>query len=49
MRDEAGALADLALNNGKVTYKPQIYYGKDISATGPAQQANRGVMRGETC
>ena len=49
VRDEAGALADLALKNGKVTYKPQIYYGKDISATGPAQQANRGLKRGETC
>ena len=49
MRDEAGALADLALNNGKVTYKPQIYYGKDISATGPEQQANREVRIEETC
>ena len=49
MRAEAGALAALALNNGKVTYKPEIYYGKDISETGPAQQANGGVRIGETC
>ena len=46
MRNEVGALAALALKNRKVTYEPQIYYGKDISATGPAQQDNRGVSRG---
>ena len=49
VRDEAGALADLELNNGRVTYEPQIYHGKDISATVPAQQANRGLKRGENC
>ena len=34
-RDEAGGLAALALNQSKVTYKPQIYYGRELSAVVP--------------
>ena len=32
-RDEAGALAEMALTTSRVTYEPYIYHGRDVSAT----------------
>ena len=36
VRDEAGALAALALTNTKVTYEPKIFYGKETLACQPS-------------
>jgi len=43
VRDEAGALAAMALTSAKVSYEPKIYYGRDVpagQATDTATQPN---------
>ena len=41
-RDEAGGLAAMALTLSKVSYEPQIFYGRDVAASQPNNTQNNG-------
>ena len=41
-RDEAGGLAAMALTLSKVSYEPQIFYGRDVAAGQPNNTQNNG-------
>ena len=41
-RDEAGGLAAMALTLSNVSYKPQIFYGRDVTAGKPNNTQNNG-------
>ena len=46
-RDEAGALAAMALTSSRVSYEPYIYHGRDVSATQRADEVQDAAMSEE--
>ena len=46
VRDEAGALAGQALTTGKITYKPSISYGRNLTAGQPNVPQGTGNQSG---